>query len=122
VILERGIIYRFTGSYKLVLDLHQVREVSAERFSCDWPKSMELSKKSHLSDNRTGCIHLPCNRRPHFHRIINLFNLNLDLIAARSTDDSAGLVTTGSVTVIDSLFGEGSGHESDRIVRWLFFS
>ena len=83
---------------------------------------MELSKKSHSSDNRTGYIYLPCNRRPHFRAIINLFNLNLDLIAARSTDDSAGLVATGNVAVLDGLFGDGCGRKSDWIVRWLFFS
>jgi len=122
VILKSGIRYRLSGSCKLVLDLHQAREVSADRFSCNWAKSVELSKKSYLSDNRTGCIHLPCNRRPHFGGIINLFNLNLDLIAARSTDDSAGFVAMGKVTIVDSPFSDGCGRESDWIVRWLFFS
>ena len=122
VILKSGIRYRLRGSCNLVLDLHQVSEVSADRFFCDWAKSMELSKKSHSSDNCTGCIHLPCNRRPHFCRIINLFNLNLDLIAARSTDDSAGFVAMGNLTVVAGPLGDGGGRKSDWIVRWLFFS
>jgi hypothetical protein len=39
-----------------------------------------------------------------------------------STDDSAGLVTTGNVAVLDGPFRDGRSRESDRIVWWLFFS
>jgi hypothetical protein len=120
--LKLGIRNRFRSSHKLVLDFHQLREIGDDRLSCDWAKGMKLSTKSHSSDNRTGCIHLLCNHRPHFGRIVNFFNLNLDIIAARTTDDGTGLVATGNVTVVDSPFSDGGSGESDRVVRWLFFS
>jgi len=83
---------------------------------------MELPKESHASHNRTSCIHLPCDRRPHFGGIINFFNLNLDLVTARSADDRTGLITAGGVAVVDCAFRDGSGSESGWIGRHWFLS
>jgi hypothetical protein len=78
--LKLGIRYRFRGSHTLVLDFHQTREVGGDLLSCDWAKSMKLSKKSYSSDDRTGCIHLPGNRSPHFGRVVDFFYLDLHLL------------------------------------------
>jgi hypothetical protein len=120
--LELGIRYRFRGSHKLVLDVHQAREVGVDRLSGDWAKCMKLSKKSHPSNNRTGCIHLPGNHSPHLRRVIDFFYLNLHLIAAGTAYDGAGLIATGGVVGVDGPFGYGRGGESNRVVQWLLFS
>ena len=120
--LELGIRYRFSGSYELVLDFHQAREVGVDRLSGDWAKCMKLSKESHPSNNCTCCIHLPGNHSPHLGRVIDFFYLNLHLIAAGTADDGAGLIATGGVVGVDSPFGHSSGGESGRVVRWSFFS
>jgi len=83
---------------------------------------VEFLAKGHSSNNGTGCIHPRSKHSPHLGRIINVFHMDLNLVAAGSADDGTGLIVTGRVVAVDSPFGDSCSSESHWVVWFLLFS